>query len=94
MYNFSKAIELIFRYKLFKEVTHKVVLVDNAGLTLATFKNMSFKSDDTGDYYYYKSINSGQVLESKAIINILNTYDIKRIDCIGEHSLEYKITLR
>lgn len=94
MYDFSRAIELIFRFKLFKEITNKVVFITKEGFELITFENTKYGTDNTSGYYYYKSLNSGEILDSMKIINGLKDLRIIRIDCKGEnYALEYTVTI-
>ena len=95
MYNFSKAIQSIFRYKLFNsnDFTEEVIILNQHNEYITKFSNVGTSLTTKGDFYYYES-PSKRKLESKRIIEALNNLSIKALHITdGDIGLKYKIVI-
>ena len=93
MYNFSKAIQSIFRYKLFKDFTEEVTILNQHNECITIFSNAGISLTTKGESYYYES-PSKRKIESKSIIEALNNLYIKALHITdGDIGLKYKIVI-
>lgn len=95
MYNFSKAIQSIFRYKLFNsnDFTEEVTILNQHNECIAKFSNAGISLTDKGESYFYESPSSRKI-ESKRIITALDNLSIKALYITdGDIGLKYKIVI-